>query len=518
MNKLTSEQREVLARRLGYTGPMNKFTEFLVSSPQKRGMASGGMVISTGTGSNNAGATHSTADGTIWEWDGKQFIQKSGPTNTTTGTTSPPATSTNTTTTQGSTTPLNTAPYMNPEATPVAEVPAIQTTPQTVKNNELIKASSGQLTGPTPTVNATTATASTATGAPAGVAVEGQATTAGTPTDIQTATYDAALTTPSVQGVVDQFQHATGTVAPESTVRGQMASLMSDFEEGTPAWAAGALRESTAQMNARGLGASSMAGAASTQAAMEAALPIAAADANANLQMAFANLSNEQQKLMMANEARVQALFTDIAAQNAARQFNAASENQTSQFNTNLKAQVDQFNSAQINAMTQFNASERNNMSRFNISEQNEIAKFNAQLETGVRQFNAAQRNAMSQFVTEMQNQRQMFNANNRLIIDQSNAEWRRMVSTNNNANINENNRIAAQMQMNANMAEMNNLFQERRDAMNYAYGNAESEKDRALSLLLAQMESDEVAKQRKSNSSDAMWQKLGAFTAELIR
>jgi hypothetical protein len=47
----------------------------------------------------------------------------------------------------------------------------------------------------------------------------------------------------------------------------------------TPAWAAGAMRAATAQMAARGLGASSMAGQAIVQAAMESALPIAMADA-----------------------------------------------------------------------------------------------------------------------------------------------------------------------------------------------------------------------------------------------
>jgi hypothetical protein len=47
-----------------------------------------------------------------------------------------------------------------------------------------------------------------------------------------------------------------------------------------PAWAAGALRNATAQMAARGLGASSLAGQAIVQATMESALPIAQADAS----------------------------------------------------------------------------------------------------------------------------------------------------------------------------------------------------------------------------------------------
>lgn len=515
MNKLTGEQRELLARRMGYTGPMHKFSEFLVSSPQKRGMAQGGMIISTGEGSSNAGAVHVNSDGTMWEWDGKQFINLGAAPNQPTTTTPEGATPV----AQQATTPAqNLAAYTNPTPTPTAAVPTIEHQAQRVNQNQLVPSTSGQLTGAGPTVDPTLAQAHTATAAQAGPAQTGTAATAATPQNIQTSTYNAALASPSVENVVNQFQYAQGSVDPSSTVQGQMSNLMQDFERGTPAWAAGAMRESTAQMNARGLGASSMAGAATVQAAMEAALPIALQDANANLQMQFFNLNSQQQALMMANDARVQALFTDVAAQNAARQFNAASENQTRQFNANLKTQVDTFNAAQLNAMTQFNASEQNTMSRFNIGEQNEMAKFNATQQTNVSTFNASQMNAIAQFQADMENQRQMFNANNRLIIDQSNAEWRRQVSTTNNANINENNRLAAQMQMNANMAEMNNLFQERRDAMNYAYSNSESEKDRALALLLAQMESDEMAKQRKSNSSDAMWTTLGVFTAEWFR
>ena len=63
-------------------------------------------------------------------------------------------------------------------------------------------------------------------------------------------------------------------------VKGQLDELMSDFEPGrTPPWAAGAMRAANAAMAARGLGASSMAGMAVVQAAMESALPIAQMDA-----------------------------------------------------------------------------------------------------------------------------------------------------------------------------------------------------------------------------------------------
>ena len=78
----------------------------------------------------------------------------------------------------------------------------------------------------------------------------------------------------------NRYKAATATPSDRATVKGQLDTLMADFEGGdTPAWAAGALRNATAQMAARGLGASSMAGQALVQAAMESALPIASADA-----------------------------------------------------------------------------------------------------------------------------------------------------------------------------------------------------------------------------------------------
>ena len=62
----------------------------------------------------------------------------------------------------------------------------------------------------------------------------------------------------------------------------------------------GALRGVQAQMATRGLGASSIAGQALVQAAIESALPIAQADANVFAQFENQNLSNRQQRAMLA--------------------------------------------------------------------------------------------------------------------------------------------------------------------------------------------------------------------------
>ena len=103
----------------------------------------------------------------------------------------------------------------------------------------------------------------------------------------------------------EQIQAATATPSDKATVQGQLNTLMDDFEGGeTPAWAAGAMRAATAAMAQRGLGASSMAGQAIVQAAMESALPIAQADAQITAQFETQNLSNRQQRAMLAAQQR----------------------------------------------------------------------------------------------------------------------------------------------------------------------------------------------------------------------
>ncbi len=519
---LNNEQVERVARRMGYSGPMSKFGEFLMSSP--KGYAEGGVVIPVApTGNKNT-------------------------TTTTTVTGVPP------TPTEQS---FNTTQFTPPQV----DVAKVKT-----ESNQFIPQGSGQLTDPLvvdPTELATQTVAMT----PEQIAAsQAGYTAAATPEQINTATagqqvanapdvttantYNAVLTQPGLDNLTDSFKFATGQVDQNSTVQGQMSDLMGDFENGTPAWAAGAMRASDAQSLARGMGSSSMAAAATTQAAMEAALPIAMQDANAYLQMQFLNLNNEQQALMLANQTRTQALFTDAAAQNAALQFNATSKTQTDQFNASLKSSVDTFNAAQANALAQFNAAalnqsnltqaqltsdtnmfnagQLNTISQFNAAQQNEIATINAQMlaETSMfnagqanatSQFNSGQKNAMTQFKATMENDRQKFNASNQLIIDQANAQWRQEVATVNNANINEANRLEAQMKMDKTLTEMNAYFQERRDTLQYAYQAGQNDADRATQLLMAQMSLDETARQADQASSDSMWAAVGAVTAEFV-
>ena len=367
----------------------------------------------------------------------------------------------------------------------------------------------------------------------------------------------------------EQVEAATATPTKQATVQGQLEGLMAQFEGGnTPAWAAGSMRNAMATLAARGLGASSLAGQAVIQAAMESALPIAQIDAQtmasfevqnlsnrqqramlaaqqraqfigqefdqafqsrvanaakvsdvanmnftaeqqvalensriantmnlqnlnnrqamvmaeaaalANLDMQnlnnrqqsavqnaqnflsmdMANLSNQQQTDLFKAQQRVQSLFTDQAAQNAAQQFNASSQNQVDQFFASLATQTAQFNATQANAQSQFNAGQVNTIERFNA---------------------------------EINNQRDQFNAQNRLIIDQSNAQWRREIATADTAAVNRANELNATALIGLSQSAYNNLWQYYRDNMEWAWTSAENERQRITNIGIAQLQAN---------------------------
>ena len=176
---------------------------------------------------------------------------------------------------------------------------------------------------------------------------------------------------PLSSGALAQAQ--TEALDEKATVQFQLGELYKSLDDGTqlPAWAAPAARNADNFMLQRGLGASSMAAAARTQALFESALPIAAADADkysaiqlqnlnnkqtaalqnaseiaamdrANLdvrmrsaqqnaasflQMNMANVTNDQATNNLNHQSRMQELFNDQAVINSARNFNATSQN-----------------------------------------------------------------------------------------------------------------------------------------------------------------------------------------------
>jgi hypothetical protein len=172
----------------------------------------------------------------------------------------------------------------------------------------------------------------------------------------------------------------------------------------------------------------------------------------------MANLDNEQQAVMFEAQSLVQSILSDQAAENAQLQFNAESINQVNQFFESMSTQVNQFNVAQENAMEQFNAGEENSMTKFQA---------------------------------ELDNQRDMFNAQNELVIAQANTVWRQTVATANTAALNEANMTEVMAANNLTMQGLNELWQQERDLMNYAWTSAENVMTRENQLLVNKIAAD---------------------------
>ena len=254
----------------------------------------------------------------------------------------------------------------------------------------------------------------------------------------------------------EQIQAATATPTEKATVQGQLASLTENFDANNPpAWAAGALRGIQGQLAARGLGASSMAGQALIQATLESALPIAQADANIQAQFETQNLSNRQQRAMLAAQqratfmgqefdqafqARVQnsARIGDIANMNFTAEQNIAMENSRAVNTMNLQnlsnkqamvmaeaaalSQLDMANLSNNQQAAVQNAQNFLQMEMANLSNEQQTAMFNTQTLTQSILTDQAAKNAAAQFNATSENQTNQFMANLANNISQFNA------------------------------------------------------------------------------------------------
>lgn len=302
-----------------------------------------------------------------------------------------------------------------------------------------------------------------------------------TPTNV----VQAATVTPQTEQALQGVEAAKAEPSKKATVAGQLETLMSQFEGGaTPPWASGAMRQAMSVMQARGLGASSMAGQAVVQAAMESAIGIASQDAATQAQFEMKNLDNEQQTLIFKTQARINSLLSDQAQENASRQFNASSKNQTDQFFAGLQESVSKFNTDQINA---------------------------------IRQFNAGQTNAGEQFNSQMQAQRDQFNAQNSLVVAQANAQWRQTIATANTVSQNEANMQNAKAATEMTQLAMDAFWQRERDLMAFAFQASESSYDRQVSLMLGEKTSSLGYAQLKAEEKAGIGAVIGSIARSLF-
>ena len=151
--------------------------------------------------------------------------------------------------------------------------------------------------------------------------------------------YDADASTAAE--FAEEVEAAQGEVSTLSTVKGQLAELQKEFDnDEIPMWAAGAYRQATQAIAARGLSSSSIAGQAIVHALMESSIPIAAADAKVYQEMDLANLSNRQQRAMLAAQQRATFIGQEFDQAFQMRVINASKVSDIANMNFSAEQQV----------------------------------------------------------------------------------------------------------------------------------------------------------------------------------
>ena len=604
-----------IAGAMGYTGDMNQFQNYIEQDPMRQQqmqkynnaamqMARGGVVKKMAEGGDASTPTAPTAAPTTINEASMQRMYSPGlpvggvaqaaTTSSETGQYVAPTTGTITGNVAVPTTTAGTA-QVTPQANTQANVMEAATAAPAI-DTAMTATQAAQIAPEDPRAQVTAAQ-QTATSVGDLTAAQGNATLINSPVQRNIQAGELITGAADAQTAAtfnEQIEAAQATPTAQATVAGQLASLTANFDAANPpSWAAGALRSATQAMAARGLGASSLAGQAIVQATLESALPIASADAATRAQFEGQNLSNRQQRAMLAAQqraqfmgmefdqefqsrvqnaskisdvanmnftaeqqvqlensriantmnlnnlsnsqamvmaeaaalanmdaanlnnrqqasvanaqsfmnrdmanlsnqqqtemfkaqSRTQSLFTDQAATNASRQFNATSQNQTDQFFSSLNSQAAQFNASQINAQEQFNAGQVNTLERFNA---------------------------------ELNNQRDQFNAQNQLVISQSNAQWRREIATADTAAVNRVNELNATSILDISKTAYDNLWSYYADTMEWAWTSAESEQNRVADMAIASLNADERLAIAGETSKSAAGTALGGLVGTL--
>jgi len=339
--------------------------------------------------------------------------------------------------------------------------------------------------------------------------------------------------TAAVMGTVSNeavAANVTGEVSNLGTIKGQIESLYAAMDNGEalPAWAAPAVRKVNAIMQQRGLGASSMAAAAITQAIYESAIPIAAQDAKTYSAVDLQNLSNQQQTTLQnamtyaamdkANmSARLQAAVDNAKAFLTVDVKNMDNSQKVNEINQQTNVQKMLSDVSQENASRQFNAKTQNEVDEFFAELGAQIGNANNNRAASISQVNADQANAMNRFMAQMQDSRDKFNANMANQILQSNALWRRESNTRDTATQNETNRINAQNLLNLTAQAQANLWQRYRDEASWVMSASESNIQRAHQSAMIAQEAEAQSEFYDKQFKDSVATSVGTASYNLL-
>ena len=362
--------------------------------------------------------------------------------------------------------------------------------------------------GVTGTLQATLPTAPTAQTIAAPTAVAGTqvtgptAQTAAQMTAAQVAGQTPTMTAAQMTGLTAPAVGQTGAITSDATVKGQLADLQQEVTTALasgnpmPVWARGAAKATEAAMANRGMSASSMAAQALAEGIMNAAIPIAAKDADTYKQMIFQNLSNNQQAAITNAQAyltmdmsnlsnrqqtnltnintRQAFLLSDQAAANASYQFNATNQNQVNQFYDKLSTQISDQNAARVDAMSKFSEAEKNKVTALNAQNTIAINEANAKREATINQYNSTLEN--------------------------------------NTAAVNAFNQTNAQNLLNISNWALSSAWQQWRDEASWINTSSENDKNRNHNLAMAALERSTALDLQDQASKDSLYELIGRF------
>jgi len=278
----------------------------------------------------------------------------------------------------------------------------------------------------------------------------------------------SAVKSAEVEQNLAKFQAAQMDLDPMATTQGQLNKLLQDFDAGNPPpWAAAGMRAANAVLNQRGLGASSIAGQAIIQAQMESAIPIAQSDAQTVFNLGIQNLSNRQQRAVLAAQQRAQFLGQEFDQEFQTRVTNAAKISDIANQNFNAEVQVTLENARMAQSVDLANLSNRQalvladaaqiaNLEMANLNNRQQAAVQNAQAflqmdlsnlqyrqqtnlfkaqeqikamftdaaaQNAASQFNASSENQVNQFYDSLANQTKQFNVQQKNAMEQFNVQ-----------------------------------------------------------------------------------------------
>ena len=307
----------------------------------------------------------------------------------------------------------------------------------------------------------------------------------------------------------------------KATIIGQMDILSAEFKNSNgepviPAWAQGTYRNVQRTISFSGM-TGTAATAAAANAIMEATLPIAKDEASFFQTLTVTNLNNRQEAIL--NKANTLAKFdmTNLSAREAAAVQNAKTFLQFDMLNLENEQQAEVINTqARVDAMFT-DVAEENVNRRLNIANEMEnrqfyetlsyqAATFNANAINANREANAGRADAASQFNLRQKVARDQFEATMARGIDESNVGWRREVATTDTRMRFEASAADVRSALGLTTEGMNRMWDRVDSQLDYIWRSTEADEQRDFELLVAEMEAAAAAAAGKASAKGSIF------------